>query len=96
MNAAATGRVSWAPIVRGLGPLEEPVGDEMLPFIWGLHKRHEYMELALTKGLGKWGRSLKKKKNKRDYTVAVCSMKAQVFKENIWLVYRQTHLTSIH
>lgn len=24
MNAAATGRVSWAPIVRGLGPLEEP------------------------------------------------------------------------
>lgn len=24
VNAAATGRVSWAPMVRGLGPLEQP------------------------------------------------------------------------
>lgn len=26
MKAAATGRVSWAPMVRGLGPREDPVG----------------------------------------------------------------------
>lgn len=27
VNAAATGSVSWAPIVRGLGPLEQPGGN---------------------------------------------------------------------
>lgn len=27
VNAAATGSVSWAPMVRGLGPLEQPGGE---------------------------------------------------------------------
>lgn len=34
VNAAATGRVSCAPIVKGLGPLEEPATEEKnLPLI---------------------------------------------------------------
>lgn len=28
VKAAATGKVSWGPMVMGLGPLEHPVGQE--------------------------------------------------------------------
>lgn len=56
MKAAATGRVSWAPIVRGLGPREEPVGDERLPLIFSFCKntlymsKYKYTALKFTKG----------------------------------------------
>lgn len=32
VKAAATGRVSWGPMVRGLGPLEHPVVDMLRSF----------------------------------------------------------------
>lgn len=48
VKAAATGRVSWAPMVRGLGPLEQPVSDSTHTFN-GNTERRERERLTQTK-----------------------------------------------
>lgn len=50
MKAAATGRVSWAPMVRGLGPLEDPArqGAATVGVVAALKEVAEEMEEVLS------------------------------------------------